>query len=332
MAEALRERGASVTFAAPERAETRLLRDAGFEVDPFSVRGIPRSVGLAAARAIAEAARAIPACRAILRRRRPDVVLGGGGYVAGPMVAAARTLGIPAALTEADAYLGLANRLAAPLADRVLLAYPLPGRRPPKYRVVGRPIPRRSLAAVDRDAARAAFGLPLEGPVVLVAGGSQGSRALNEAAVAAWADAGPAVLHLCGTRDHEALAPRVARPAYRLVAFTDDFGAALAAADLAVSRAGGSVFELAAAGLPAILVPFPYATADHQTRNARWFAEGGGALLVPEPQLDLARQAGELLADPARLARMGEAMRRLARPRAAEDVAEELIALAAARR
>jgi UDP-N-acetylglucosamine--N-acetylmuramyl-(pentapeptide) pyrophosphoryl-undecaprenol N-acetylglucosamine transferase len=177
--------------------------------------------------------------------------------------------------------------------------------------------------------------LPAEGPVVLVCGGSQGARRLNEAALAAFGEprpGAPGVLHLAGERDHADLAARVLRPGYRLLAFTDDFGAALATADLVVSRSGGTVWEIAAAGKPALLVPYPYATADHQTKNARYFEGGGGAMVVPEPQLDLGRQAGELLADPARLVSMGEAMRALARPDAAEQIAEELIGLAAPRR
>jgi UDP-N-acetylglucosamine--N-acetylmuramyl-(pentapeptide) pyrophosphoryl-undecaprenol N-acetylglucosamine transferase len=272
------------------------------------------------------------AARAILRQRRPDVVLGGGGYTGGPMVFAAALLGIPAAVTEADSHLGLANRLAAPLVKRVFLAFPIEGRSGAKYRVVGRPIPRRSLVpAGSRAQARRRFGLPEDGPVVLVCGGSQGAQRLNEAAVDAFAADGPAVLHLSGERDYEALAPRVSRRGYRLLPFTDEFGNALAAADLVLSRAGGVVWEIAAAGKPAILVPYPYATADHQTKNGRYFERAGAALVIPEPELDLRRQIEELLADPARLASMGEAMRALARPEAADLIAKELIVLAAAR-
>lgn len=332
MAESLEASGVAVTFAgSPDRAEARLVPAAGFELDTFPISGLPRRPGLPLVRALALAAGAPLACLAILRRRRPDVVLGGGGYVAGPMVLAARLLGIPAALTEADAHLGLANRLAAPFARRVLLAYPVPGREGGKYRVVGRPVPHRS-RPVPREEARRRFGLPAGGPVVLVFGGSQGARALNEAAVAAFGREGPAVLHLCGERDHASLARRVSRPGYVLVAFTDDFGAALSAADLVVARAGGSVWEVAAAGKPAVLVPYPHATAAHQEKNARWFERGGGAVAVLEPDLDLRGLVTGLLADPGRLARMGEAMRSLARPDAADAVAEELIALAAARR
>jgi UDP-N-acetylglucosamine--N-acetylmuramyl-(pentapeptide) pyrophosphoryl-undecaprenol N-acetylglucosamine transferase len=282
-------------------------------------------------KALALAGAAVPKCVAIVRRRRPDVVLGGGGYVAGPVALAAQAQRIPLALMEADAHLGLANRLAAPFAERVFLAFPIAGRDGAKYRVVGRPIPARS-EPVPQEEARARFGLPAGGPVVLVFGGSQGAQALNEAALGAWAEDGPAVLHLCGEGHLEALAPRVRRPGYVLLGFTDDFGAALSAADLVVARAGGAVWEVAAAGRPALLVPYPHATADHQTLNARYFAQGGGAIVVPQAELDLERQAGELLADPERRRTMGEAMRTLARPDAADVVAEEVLALAAARR
>jgi UDP-N-acetylglucosamine--N-acetylmuramyl-(pentapeptide) pyrophosphoryl-undecaprenol N-acetylglucosamine transferase len=318
-------RGAQVAFAS--NTESRHVREAGFELDVFRVEGFPRKVSLALARALGEAALAVPAAARILRRRRPDVVLGGGGYVAGPMVLAAGLMRIPAALTEADAQLGLANRLAGPFARRVFLAFPIEGVEGEKYEVVGRPIPKRSQPA-DRGEGRRLFELPAEGPVVLVFGGSQGARRLNEAALEAFAADGPAILHLAGERDYPELAPRVSRPDYRLLPFTDDFGAALAAADLVVSRAGGSVWEIAAAGRPALLVPYPHATADHQTKNARYFEEGWGAVVVPEEQLDMRRQVTELLADPERLETMGKAMRSLARPEAADVIAEELIALA----
>jgi UDP-N-acetylglucosamine--N-acetylmuramyl-(pentapeptide) pyrophosphoryl-undecaprenol N-acetylglucosamine transferase len=331
VAESLRARGAEVVFAGAERAEATLVPAAGFPFEAFRVEGLPRRPSRQLVKALALAGAAVPKCVAIVRRRRPDVVLGGGGYVAGPVALAAQAQRIPLALMEADAHLGLANRLAAPFAERVFLAFPIAGRDGAKYRVVGRPIPARS-EPVPQEEARARFGLPAGGPVVLVFGGSQGAQALNEAALAAWAEDGPAVLHLCGEGHLEALAPRVRRPGYVLLGFTDDFGAALSAADLVVARAGGSVWEVAAAGRPALLVPYPHATADHQTLNARYFAQGGGAIVVPQAELDLERQAGELLADPERRRTMGEAMRTLARPDASDVVAEEVLALAAARR
>ena len=330
VAESLRARGAEVVFAGAERAEATLVPAAGFEFEQFRVEGLPRRPSRRLVKALALAAAAVPKCLKIVRRHRPDVVLGGGGYVAGPVALAAQAQRIPLALMEADAHLGLANRLAAPFAERVFLSFPVEGRDGDKYRVVGRPIPARS-RPVPRDEARTRFGLPAAGPVVVVFGGSQGASALNEAALEAWAAEGPAVLHLCGEAHVDALASRVSRAAYVLLGFTDDFGAALSAADLVVARAGGSVWEIAAAGKPALLVPYPHATADHQTRNAEFFAARGGAVVVPQDELDLRRQAGELLDDPERLRQMGEAMASLARPDAADVVAEEVLALASAR-
>jgi len=248
------------------------------------------------------------------------------------MVLAARLRRIPAALTEADAHLGLANRLATPLARRVFLAYEIPGRNSRKYRVVGRPIPREHLGAA-RDDGRARFGLSSEGPVLAVFGGLAGAFALNEFAVSTYGERGPAVLHVAGERDYDVLRPRVSRADYVLLATTDHFGEALAAPDLALSRAGGTVWELAAAGIPAILVPYPHATSDHQALNAGYFERGGGALVVREEELGrVPALVDELLADPDRLQRMSEAMRALARPDAAEEIADELVLLARQRR
>jgi UDP-N-acetylglucosamine--N-acetylmuramyl-(pentapeptide) pyrophosphoryl-undecaprenol N-acetylglucosamine transferase len=318
-----------VTFAgSPDRAEARLVPEAGFELDTFRVSGLPRKPTPKLGRAVGQALRAPRACRRILREREPDVVLGGGGYVAGPMVYAASRLGIPAALMEADAHLGLANRLAAPFAKRVFLAFPIEGRDGVKYRVTGRPIPARN-KPTSKAQGRRVFDLPPRARVLLVFGGSQGATSLNEVMVEAFGEAGPAVLHLSGERDFERFRGKVRRDDYKLVPFTDEFGAALGAADLVVARAGGSVWEVAAAGKPAILVPYPFATADHQAKNARFFERTGGAITVPETELgrvaDLARS---LIGDPERLREMGEAMKRAARPDAADEIAEELIALA----
>jgi UDP-N-acetylglucosamine--N-acetylmuramyl-(pentapeptide) pyrophosphoryl-undecaprenol N-acetylglucosamine transferase len=268
------------------------------------------------------------ACERILARRKPGVVLGAGGFVGGPMVLAAARRRIPAALTEADAHLGLANRLGAPFAKRVFLSFPIPGLEPPKYEVLGRPLPAKAQPA-PRAESRAQLGLPADGPVLLVAGARAGARSLNEFAVETFGATGPAVLHVSGERDFAELRERVSRPDYVLVPVLDGLGAAYGAADLALMRSGSTVWELAAAGLPAILVPYPFATADHQTKNARYFQSAGGAILMPETELgrvpDLVRS---LLDDPDRLAQMREHMRALARPDAARDIAEELIALA----
>ena len=337
VAAALRDRGADVEWVGGERAEAELVPGAGLALHELRMAGIDRRNPLRAARAAGTAARAVLAARRLLRRLRPDVVLGGGGYVAGPIGLAAASLRVPLVLCEADSHLGLANRLLAPLAERVFLAFPVAGREGERYLVTGRPVP-AGTGEADRGRARARFGIDPGEPCLLVFGGSLGARKLNEAALAAFASADPspcAVLHACGRRDFPELRARLdalGPPAhYRLEPYVQPFADALAAADLAVARAGGSVFELAAAGLPSILVPYPHATADHQTGNARWMAEGGAALVVSDAELDgprLARAVGELLRAPDRLLAMRRAARALARPDAADRIAAEALAVA----
>jgi UDP-N-acetylglucosamine--N-acetylmuramyl-(pentapeptide) pyrophosphoryl-undecaprenol N-acetylglucosamine transferase len=335
VADALRERGASVEFVGGERAEAELVPAAGYRLHRLRVRGIDRRNPARAARAVALAAVATGRARRLLRRLGADALLGGGGYVAGPAGLAAASLRIPLALTEADSQLGFANRALAPLARRVFLSFPLAERHGSKYVVTGRPVPAPT-GVVDRGAARARFGIAADEPCLLVFGGSLGARRLNEAALAAFAPVAPcAVLHVAGRRDYEGLRGRLAAlgspPHYHLHAYVEPFADALAAADLAVARAGGSVLELAAAGLPAVLVPYPHATADHQTLNARHMEAAGAASIIPDPALDgptLARQVAELLGAPQRLAAMARAARSVARPDAAERIADAVLRLA----
>jgi UDP-N-acetylglucosamine--N-acetylmuramyl-(pentapeptide) pyrophosphoryl-undecaprenol N-acetylglucosamine transferase len=329
VAEALTERDVFVTLAgSPDRVEAQLVPDAGYELDTFRIEGIPRQPTPALLRSLALAGAAPALCRAILRRRRPDVVFGAGGFVAGPVVVAAASMRIPAALAEADAHLGLANRLALPFAKRLFLAYPLAGKHGTKFRVVGRPIPERA-RAIPQAEAREIFELPAERPVLLVATALAGARSINELVVESFAEVGPAILQISGERDFASLRRRVTRTDYRLIAGTDRIGAAYSAADLVLSRAGSGVWELAAAGKPAILVPYPFATADHQAKNADFFVRAGGAVMVRELDLeDVPELVRSMLDDPDRLARMGDAMSRVAKPHAAEEIAEGLIELA----
>jgi UDP-N-acetylglucosamine--N-acetylmuramyl-(pentapeptide) pyrophosphoryl-undecaprenol N-acetylglucosamine transferase len=320
-----------VTFAgSPDRVEARLVPEAGYELDTFRIEGLPRQPSFTLARALLLAGVAPRSCRRILRARRPDVVLGGGGFVAGPMIFAAATLRIPAALTEADAHLGLANRLAAPFARRLFLAYPIDTRWRAKAKVVGRPIPARS-RAIPQEEAREIFELPEDGRVLGVFGALAGAKALNEFVVETWGASGPHVLHITGRRDYDLVRRRARRDDYRVVAETDRPGAALSACDLLLARAGGSVWEAAAAGTPAILVPYPFATADHQALNAQHFVRAGGAIMVRELDLDdVPELVRTLLDDRSRLERMREAMLRVARPDAADAIADELLSLAVA--
>jgi len=334
IADALRADGATVEFIGGERAEAELVPAAGYPLHPLHVLGIDRRNPLKAAKAIRLAATATGRARRCLRAIGADVVIGGGGYVSGPVGLAARSLRLPLVLTEADSHLGIANRALAPLASRVFLAFPLDGRDGRRYEVVGRPIPAATLS-VDRAAARERFGIPQDETCLLVFGGSLGARTVNDAALEAFAAAPPCVvLHACGVRDHAQLAQRLERfgspPRYHLHAYIDQFADALAAADLAVGRAGGAVFELAAAGVPSILVPYPHATADHQTLNARHLGSAGAAVVVPDAELDgprLAREVGALLADPNRRSAMSNAARAFARPDAAERIAAAVVEL-----
>ncbi|HEY2320199.1 MAG TPA: undecaprenyldiphospho-muramoylpentapeptide beta-N-acetylglucosaminyltransferase [Solirubrobacteraceae bacterium] len=328
VADALTAQGARVVFVGGERAERELVPAAGYEFHTLAVAQLARRDPVRAARAVAVAARAVGTARTLIGRLLPSAALGAGGYVAGPVGLAAVTRRVPLVLMEADSHLGLTNRLLAPAARRVCLAFPLAGRDGRRYLVSGRPVP---APATDRSAARQRFGIAAGDQVVLVFGGSQGARSINRAAVEAFEDAGFRVLHAAGTRDLPDLTSP--GPHYDLRGYIDNFGEALLAADLVVARSGGSIFEIAAHGRPMILIPYPYAAADHQTENARYMEREGAALVIPDAELTasrLAQEVGALLTDPARLAAMGHASAALARPDAASVIAREVLAAAGA--
>jgi UDP-N-acetylglucosamine--N-acetylmuramyl-(pentapeptide) pyrophosphoryl-undecaprenol N-acetylglucosamine transferase len=326
VADALRAEGADVRFAGGERAEAELVPAAGYELDTLNVEGISRTNPLKAARAAVKAVGALGAAGRLLRRHRADAVLGGGGYVAGPVGLAAVLRGTPLVLAEADSHLGLTNRVLAARARRVCLAFPIPGRDDDRYLLTGRPVPP---TVGDREAARAGFGLAPGELTVLVFGGSLGARSINEAAVRAFADAPYRVLHVAGRRDFAALQPP--GPHYVLRDYVVPFGSALAAADLAVARSGGSVFELAQYGLPAVLIPYPHASGNHQTANARWMEQAGAATVLPDAELTPERLRAEvdaLVQDEPRRTAMAAASAALARPDAARVIAREVLAAA----
>jgi UDP-N-acetylglucosamine--N-acetylmuramyl-(pentapeptide) pyrophosphoryl-undecaprenol N-acetylglucosamine transferase len=334
----LRASGAEVSFLGTrERIEAELVPAAGYEIDFIEVRGLDRRNPLRAARAAAEALLAAAAAWRAIRRRHADVVVGGGGFVAGPAGLGAILSRTPLVLTEADSHLGLANRLLARRARRVCLAFPIAGREGERYPVTGRPVPVAVLEA-DRAAARERFGIPAAARCLLVMGGSQGARSVNLAAVEAfaeWEGRDFHVVHISGRRDFDEVERRLAAAPhgdrYALLAYEPDLGDALAACDLVLARSGGSIFELTAAGRPAILVPYPHATAGHQSANAAWMAEAGAALAIRDEELSAERlreEAGRLLGDEGRLAAMASASASLARPDAARRIAGEVLAAA----
>jgi UDP-N-acetylglucosamine--N-acetylmuramyl-(pentapeptide) pyrophosphoryl-undecaprenol N-acetylglucosamine transferase len=331
----LRASGAEVSFlGAHGRIEADLVPAAGYEIDFVRVRGIDRGNPLRAAVAAVEALGAVGGALNAIRRRRADVVMGGGGFVAGPAGLAAVLRRTPLVLTEADSHLGLANRLLAARARRVCLAFPIAGREGPRYEVTGRPVPAAMLAA-ERGPARERFGIPPQARCLLVMGGSQGARSINECAIEALAERPGRdfhVVHVSGRRDFEALEARLAaapqRERYTLLAYEPDLGDCLAACDLVVGRAGGSIFELTAAGRPAVLVPYPHAAAGHQESNAAWMADAGAATVIRDEDLSaehLAAEIGALFADEQRLSAMAAASAVLAKPDAARRIADTVL-------
>ena len=337
IADELRDSGVTVSFlGARGRLEADLVPKAGYEVDLLDLSGIDRKNPLKAARAAIQAAAAVPKARKLIKGRQAELVVGGGGFVAGPAGVAARQMKLPLVLTEADRHLGLANRLLARRADRLCLAFEIEGMTGANVRVTGRPVGKAVLNA-DREKARERFGILPDARCLLVMGGSQGARTVNFAAVEALAERPGRdfdVIHVSGSRDYPQLRERLDSATngdgYTLLEYEPDMGDGIAASDLALARSGASVFELAALGRAAILVPYPHATGDHQTANAQWMADAGAAVLVPDADLDANRLLAEvnsILRDPARLESMSKASGALARPQAAADVAAEVLAL-----
>jgi UDP-N-acetylglucosamine--N-acetylmuramyl-(pentapeptide) pyrophosphoryl-undecaprenol N-acetylglucosamine transferase len=322
VADALRARGAEVVFVGGDRIETELVPAAGIKLRQIDIEGISRRNLLKAVRALFKAFRSLFSALRILRDEEPDVVLGCGGYVAGPVGLAALLRRVPLVLTEADSHLGLTNRLLAPFAKRVCLSFAIEGRESTRYRRTGRPV---SKQRTDREEARRSFGIGSKERCVLIFGGSLGARSLNQAAIKAFADTDLRVLHVTGEKEFSSLQPPNDR--YILRPYIDPFGDALLASDLVIARAGGSIFEVAQYGRPSILVPYPFATADHQSANARQLADAGAAIVIPNDRLDpaeLRTQVDALMSDSAKLTEMGNAAARWARPNAASDVADEV--------
>jgi UDP-N-acetylglucosamine--N-acetylmuramyl-(pentapeptide) pyrophosphoryl-undecaprenol N-acetylglucosamine transferase len=336
VARALEQRGATISWIGTARGlEAELVPAHGYELDLIGISGL-RGKGLAGwLVAPVRVARAISQALGIIRRRRADAVLGMGGFVTGPGGVAARLLRRPLIVHEQNALAGLTNRLLARIASRVLEAFPgaLPGAEH-----TGNPVrPEISAIAAPADRYRGRTG-PLR---LLVIGGSQGALALNEGvprALSALApEHRPQVRHQSGRRHEEATCRsyREAGVDAEVLPFLNNMSEAYAWADLVICRSGAlTVSELAAAGVPSVLVPFPHAVDDHQTVNGRFLSDAQAAVLLPQPELDsrLTDILNEFCADPEagrnRLQQMAEAARALARPEATEVVAEVCLEMA----
>ncbi|HYZ97211.1 MAG TPA: undecaprenyldiphospho-muramoylpentapeptide beta-N-acetylglucosaminyltransferase [Acidimicrobiales bacterium] len=340
IARALADRGhpiGSVELVGSERGiETRLVPAARFELTVLPGRGFERRLSLRNVRSAFSLLVALARAWRLVARRRPRVVVSVGGYASVPCALAAALRRVPIVVAEQNALPGAANRLVGRFAK--VCAVSFEGTPLPRAVVTGNPV-RADILAIDRardsGPARTKLGVDADRRLVLIFGGSLGALRLNQAAVDAarrWADRRDLHMrHVVGSRDWAettAGGPPVADDGplrYEALEYDDDMPTSLAAADVAVCRAGSSTcFELLAAGLPAVLVPSPHVTADHHTANARHMERAGAAVVVPDAELDGERLVAEvdaLLTAPRRLAQMSDAARAAARPDAATAIA-----------
>ena len=325
VASSLRSMGATVHFAGSRSGiEATLVPNAGFSLHPLNLTAFAGNP-LARARAAALFLKAIHTCRRIIQKLEPGVVLGVGGYASAPAVAAARTLGVPTLLHEQNSVPGRVNRAAARMTRETLVTFPRAAEYLSGAETVGMPTRAEFFGASREEALR---GLGLEPPVVVIFGGSGGALKLNLAAVEAFRGGTPyTVVQVAGRRDYGRLSTE--NPRHVILEYADDIWRHLAAADVVVSRAGaGSLFDIAAVGRAAVLVPFPFATGDHQLHNARYFTERGAAELMMDSQVtagSLRRRVEDLLNDDERREALARGMAALATPGAADDVARRLL-------
>ena len=314
----------------PRGLENRVVPEAGYALELIPAVPLPRRPSGDLLRVPGRLRGAVRETMAVFDRVRPDVVIGYGGYVSVPAYLAARRRGLPLVVHEQNALPGIANKVGARVAQRVAVSFP--GTPLPKAEYIGLPI-RRMISTLDRQAtraeARAFFGLDADRPTLLVTGGSQGARQLNDsvsAAAGALAAAGVQVLHVVGPQG--SATPEATDVPYVAVPFVDRMDLAYAAADLVVCRAGAnSVTEAAAVGLPAVFVPLPIGNGE-QHQNARPVVDAGGGLLVDNaaltPEWVRATVPG-LVTDAERLARMGAAAAALV-PRDADERLARIVA------
>lgn len=311
----------------------------------LELRGFSRSFDFGNLRSLALLVSAFRRCRAEMKELRPDVAVSFGGYASMPGSLAAVSMGIPLVIHEQNAIPGLANRALAPLARKVAVSFrpTLEGSRRwrRKAMLTGNPLLPRSREDGHDEDPWSFFGLERGRRTVAVIGGSQGAASLNRAVLESlpvWRESGDLqVVHAVGADKFDEFSSMLEGGEtgtflYRPFAYIERMDLLYAVADLVVCRAGAStIAELAAAGCPSILVPYPYATAGHQDANARVLASLGAAALVPDRELDGERLRAEvraLMEDRARLERMSEAARRAAVPDAAARLADLVMEVA----
>jgi UDP-N-acetylglucosamine--N-acetylmuramyl-(pentapeptide) pyrophosphoryl-undecaprenol N-acetylglucosamine transferase len=310
--------------------EAEIVPREGFEFHAIASRKLTRSLSPAAVLSLATIAWGTFQAGVLLRRLNPVAVVGTGGYASAGVMLAAALQGIPTLIHEQNSVPGRTNRLLGRVVRRVAVTFPESARYFPagKSVVTGLPV-RPEIARGDRERALAQFGLRRDRLTLLVVGGSLGARSLNRGvreALTCWSSSGLQILHQVGKgnwEEHRA-AFTDAPDWYHPVPYLPEMGDAYAVADLVLCRAGASTLaEVALAGLPAVLVPYPYAHADHQMANARSVVADGAAMLLPDGELSgerLVSEIGALLREPERLRVMARASRARARPDAAAAI------------
>jgi UDP-N-acetylglucosamine--N-acetylmuramyl-(pentapeptide) pyrophosphoryl-undecaprenol N-acetylglucosamine transferase len=335
LADVLSDRGHEVAFCGTELGmERELVPKAGYPFSVVRIRGFDRELGLSTLKTLGSIPVAARDAWKVLRAFRPGCVVGVGAYASGPVVAEAAVRGIPAVAVEMDSHMGWTNRILSLLVDKVCVSFPVAERTGAKYVYTGRPL-RPALLAATREEGLVRFGLSADRRVLLVFGGSLGAHVINEVVLEAFAHACTPfqVVHVTGERDYQLVTDALKQPGanadYQAHAFLDDFPLALAAADAVVARAGGSVAEVLARGVPSLLIPYPYAAGDHQAKNAQTVAGAGAALTIANADLDAAKltQAVNTLLDPEVNARMRSAALALAKPDAAIRIADVVVEL-----
>ncbi len=329
MADSLRSSGATVAFVGSEAGiEADLVPSAGYPLYSLPLRGLSGGP-VSRARAAFLFVKALFRCRKILKDFRPRAVLGVGGYASAPAVLAANLLRIPTYLHEQNSVPGRVNRFASRLTREVLVTFPQAAEHLPRAKRVGMPTRQEFFEASREEAVSSALEKRgFEPPVVVIFGGSGGALRLNLAAAEAFGGETPyTVVQIAGKRDFSRLSTD--NPRHVILKYEPEIWELLAAADVVVIRSGaGSLFDTAAVGRAAILVPFPHATGDHQLYNARFFTERGAAELLPDADVTpetLRRQVEALLEDADRRKQLAVRIKQLATPEAAAEVAGRLL-------
>lgn len=337
LAEALEDRGVDVLFAGtPQGKEAELVPAAGIPFKAFQAAGFNRNHPLTIFKGVGLIARSTGAAKKWFAEVKPDAVVGFGGYVSIPVGRAAQGMGIPVVIHEQNSVMGMANKYLAKHAEAVCLTYDHAAsavQDQSKVVVTGNPV-RKQVLAATREEGRAAFGIAQDARMLLVTGGSLGARHLNQAICAlkdrllSYEDLH--IVHITGPKELEsvvsslALTPEEQRR-WKVYGYTDQMGACMAACDAVISRAGASsLAEISARGIPALLVPFPYATEDHQTTNARSYVDAGCAYMIADADVEGPRFADlvcKLVEDEGTRASMRESAKALKTANAADALA-----------